>query len=174
MKKAIFFAVLSIVMLGLGFLLPRGGIAADASRYAFVDVAKVFDGYKKTQENDKLLQEEGTQKEKDREALVTEIRALKDELALLAEQAKAKKQELLDEKVRKLQEFDRDAKDELGQKRNKLVREIFQDIDETIQRYGERKGYDLIFNERALLYQSPKLNVTQDILNELNNNYKKP
>lgn len=173
MKKAVL--VFAVVGLMAGLFFPNLGADAGpaGSNYAFVDVAGVFDGYEKTKENDKDLQEEGVQKEREREALVEEIRALKDELVLLNDDAKEKKQEALDEKVQELQDFDRDAKRELGQKRNKLVREIFQDIDSVIQRYGERKGYDLILNERALLYKNKKLDITEDVLKELNKGYKK-
>lgn len=142
-------------------------------KYAYVDIAKVFDGYEKTKANDKVLQDAGKKKEEERDTVVREIRQLKDEVALLAEDAKAKKQESLDGKIRQLQDFDRDAKLDLGQKRNTVVREIFKDIDGTLQRYGERKGYDMVFNERALLFHSPKYDVTQDVLVELNKEYLK-
>ena len=155
----------------MAFFMTAGNAQAVAENYAFVDVAVVFDGYEKTKENDKKLQAEGEEKEREREQYVQEIRALKDELVLLSDDAKAKKQEMLDEKVRQLQDFDRDTKRDLAAKRNKLVREIFQDIDTVIQRYGERKGLDLIFNERALLYHSGALDVTQEVLKELNKEY---
>ncbi len=150
-----------------------GSLFAAAEKYAYVDVAKVFDDYQKTKDNDKTLQDAGKKKEEERNALMSDVKALKDELALLAEDAKAKKQETLETKVRELQDFDRDAKRELGEKRNKVVREIFKDIDDTVQRYGERKGLDMIFNERALLFHSQKFDVTQEILTELNKGYSK-
>ncbi|MBI3307120.1 MAG: OmpH family outer membrane protein [Candidatus Omnitrophica bacterium] len=151
---------------------PRHGHAA-GEKVVFVDVAKVFDEYQKTKDQDKILQEVGKKKEQERDAVVHDIRKLKDELALLADKAKPKKQEQLDGKVGELQNFDRDAKAELAQKRNVIVREIFKDIDDLVQRYGERKGYDMILNERALLFRSPNLDVTQDVLKELNQNYAK-
>jgi len=154
-------------------MLSQGVSYAAEASYGFVDVALIFDEYQKTKDNDEVLKQEGEKKERDREDLVKQIRAMKDELVLLSDEAKEKKQEALDEKVRQLQDFDRDAKRDLAQERNKLVREIFRDIDDVVQRYGERKGFDLIFNERALLYHSAKLDVTQDVLKELNKDYKK-
>lgn len=147
--------------------------AVFAANYAFVDVAKVFDEYNKTKDNDSVLKEMGQSKEQERENLVNEIRALKDELVLMNDDAKVAKQEALDKKIRDLQDFDRETKRELGERRSKLVREIFQDIDDVVQRYGEKKGYDMIFNERALLYHNPKLDTTAEILAELNKAYKK-
>lgn len=156
----------------MGFFLFSGLAAAEGEKYAYVDVAKVFDGYEKTKENDKVLQEAGKKKETERDAIVQAVRQLKDEIVLLAEDARPKKQEALDAKIRELQDFDRAAKLDLGQQRNKVVREIFKDIDDTLQRYGERKGYDMVFNERALLFRSGKFDVTQDVLTELNKSYK--
>lgn len=144
-----------------------------AEQYAFVDVAKIFDEYQKTKDNDEALKVVGKAKEDERENLVKSVRALKDELVLLTDDAKTKKQDELDGKIRELQDFDQAAKRELGEKRNKLVREIFQDIDTVVQKFGERKGFDMIFNERALLYHSGKLDVTQEVLTELNKGYKK-
>ena len=141
--------------------------------YVYVDVAVLFDEYQKTKDNDAVLKTLGESKEQERETLVKDIRGLKDELALLNDDAKTTKQEQLDEKIRKLQDFDQAAKRELGERRNKLVREIFKDIDDLVQRFGERKGYDFILNERALIYKNPKLDVTQEILKELNKGYKK-
>ncbi len=165
--------VKSILTAFIGLFIFTGLAAAEGEKYAYVDVAKVFDGYEKTKENDRILQEAGKKKETQRDTLVQTVRQLKDEIVLMAEDARPKKQEALDAKVRELQDFDRGAKLDLGQQRNKAVREIFKDIDDTLQRYGERKGYDLIFNERALLFHNPKLDVTQDVLTELNKTYKK-
>ena len=155
------------------FLMTAVPAFAAGEKYAYVDVAKVFDEYQKTKDNDKTLQDAGKKKEEERDAIVHDIRQMKDELALLSEDAKAKKQEALENKMRQLADFDRAAKQDLGERRNKVVREIFKDIDDTIQRYGERKGFDLIFNERALLYHHAKLDVTKDALDELNKNYSK-
>lgn len=144
-----------------------------AEKIAFVDVAKIFDGYQKTKDNDAKLQAAGKKKEEERDALVHEVRRLKDEQALLAEGAREKKQEAVDAKVRELQEFDAQARRDLGEQRNQTVRAIFKDIDEVVQRYGERKGMDFVFNDRVLLYRSNRFDVSKDVLDELNRNYQK-
>ncbi len=160
-----------LFFLTLGFFVTPA--LAQADKIAYVDVAKVFDGYQKTKDNDAKLQTAGKKKEEKRDALVLEVRRLKDEQALLAEDAREKKQEAIDVKVRELQEFDLAARRDLGNQRNQTVKEIFKDIDDIVQRYGERKGYDLIFNDRVLLYRSPRFDVSRDILEELNRSYQK-
>lgn len=141
---------------------------AKPDKIGYVDVAKVFDGYQKTKDNDAKLQQAGKKKEEERDALVHEVRRLKDEQALLAEGAREKKQEAIDAKIRELQEFDSAARRELGEERNKTVREIFKDIDELVQRFGQRKGFDMIFNDRVLLYRSSTYDITSEVLDELN------
>jgi len=160
------------VLLAAFVAIPGSAFAAE--KIAYVDVAKVFDDYQKTKDNDTKLQAAAKKKEEERDAVVHDIRRLKDEQALLGEEARAKKQDAIDAKVRELQDFDAAARRELGEQRNKTVKEIFKDIDEVVQRYGERKGFDLIFNDRVLLYRSSRFDVSQDVLSELNRQYKKP
>ncbi len=147
------------------------GFAQEGSKYAYVDVAKVFDEYQKTKDNDQQLQASGKKKEMERDNLVHEIRQMKDELALLRDDAKAKKQEVLDQKIKSLEQFDQGARQALGEQRNEVVRLIFKDIDDSVQRYGERKGMDLILNERALIYHNPAHDISKEIVDELNKNY---
>lgn len=170
MGEMVKFAMMGAMAVSL-FLQPPAEAAPE--KYAYVDVAKLFDEYVKTKDNDKVLQEAGKKKEQERDAIVQEIRRMKDEMALLSEEAKAKKQETIESKLRELQDFDTSAKRELGTQRNKVVREIFKDIDETVKRYGERKGIDMIFNDKALLYRNPEQDVTAEVLTELNKDYSK-
>lgn len=168
---------LSIFLLPTAFLFlsgpPISWAAAENEKLAYVDIAKIFDSYQKTKDKDKVLQDAGKKKEDERQGLVESVRQMKDEMALLTDEAKAKKEEAMEVKVRELQDFDRSAKRELGEQRSKAVREIFKDIDDTVRTYGERKGLDLILNERALLYHHAKYDATQEVLNELNKNYSK-
>ena len=166
-QKIGFVVLMSVIVFGLA---PK---MAQAEKIAYIDVAKVFDGYQKTRDNDSKLQGAGKKKEEERDGLVHEIRRLKDEQALLGEETREKKQEAIDTKVRELQEFDAGARRQLGEQRNQTVRDIFKDIDDVVQRYGERKGFDFIFNDRVLLYRSPRFDVSRDILEELNHNYQK-
>ena len=168
--KALLFGLIFAMTLSLG---GNTLFAAKEVNYAFVDVAKVFDNYEKTKENDRVLQEEGKKKEEERDAMVLEIRQIKDEMILLSDESKVKKQKDIAEKMKSLQAFDENTRGLLGEKRNEVVKEIFKDIDDVIQRYGEKKGVDLIFNERALLYHDAQHDVTQQVIDDLNKGYKK-
>lgn len=166
MKRNIFLSLI------IATALMAGGNAF-AAGVAYVDVAEVFDNYQKTKDQDLALKNIGEQKEKERAALVKAARALEDEVSLLAKEARQPKQEQLIEKKRQLEDFDREVRRQLGESREKVVREIFQDIDATIAEYGKAKGYDFILNDRVLLYRNPTLNITKDVLQELMKKYKK-
>ena len=148
-------------------------VLAAESKVAYIDVEKVFDEYEKTKKFDSELQEEGKGKQAKRDAIVAEIRKLKDEQALLSEDKKKQKQADIETKLKDLDTFDETARKELGEKRNGVMKEIFGDIDKLMRDYGQRKGYDFIFNERALLYKNSKYDETANVLKELNDNYRK-
>lgn len=158
-------------LMALSLLAGSTPLFAEGEKIAYVDVAKVFDAYLKTKDNDRTLQQSGKKKEEERDAIVHEIRQAKDELALLNDEAKAKKQDSMSNKMKELQAFDAQTRATLGEQRNKVVREIFKDIDDVIQRYGQSKQLDLIYNERALLYHSAKMDATQEITDTLNKEY---
>lgn len=154
-------------------LVAANSLFAADLKFAYVDIGKVFDDYEKTKKFDQQLQEEGKKKQEKRDALVYEVRRLRDEQALLSEDKRKSSQGSIEAKMRELEEFDGQAQKELNDRRNTVMKEIFTDIDDLVKRFGERKGYDLIFNERALLHKSANLDETQAILKELNDEYKK-
>ena len=163
----------SISIFLVGLMALSAPLRAEGEKFAYVDIAKVYDNYQMTKDNDRTLQEAGRKKEEERDALVHEIRQLKDEITLLNDSAKAEKQKEIEKKIGTLQDYDQDAKMELGDQRRTIVQDIFKNIDEAVNRYGERKGIDLIFNDKSLLYQNPKYDITEDVLQELNKEYTK-
>jgi outer membrane protein len=144
--------------------------AAYAKEYkmGYVDLARVFDEYKKTKESEKSLEDKGKVKEAERKKLVDELRKLKDEQALLSEKAKGDKQKVIDEKIQALQEFDKKAQGELMKERNDLLGGIMKDIEKVIALYAKEAGYDFILNSRTLLYGGDQYDVTNEVLTRLN------
>lgn len=163
------FGLLFVLMLGFS----RLSWAAAKEKFATVDIGKIFDEYEKTKKYDNEFQTEGKLKQEERDAIIHEVRRLRDEQALLAEDARRDKQAAIDAKMKELEDFDNEVRKTLGEKRNQAVREVFQDIENLMTQYGERNGYDIIFNDRALLYKDKRFDVTADILKQLNDRYKK-
>jgi len=144
--------------------------SADA-QVAYLDVAKVFDDYQKTKDQDALLQTAGEEKTEARETLVGEIRALKDEMALLSDDAKKKKEGELNEKIQALRDFDMSARRELEEKRAQMMQEIFEDIDKIVQETAKSKQLDFVFNQRVLVFAGDQYDITTDVAQALDKKY---
>ena len=162
------------LMVSIALVMPASLQAkSDALNIGYIDLAKIFDQYEKTKDSDKNLETEWQGRQSEIKELREEITRLKDELELLSESAKAKKQEVVDSKIKELQGFTKEIQDELTSERNEIVRQILKDIDTIINKYGESNGYDLILNERVLLYRAEGLDLTDKIVKILNDKYKK-
>jgi Skp family chaperone for outer membrane proteins len=169
MSRELTAGFLTILMV-LGMTFPA--FAAEM-KFAYVDVGEVFDNYQKTKDQDLVLKTAGEAKEKERNDLMAKIRSMEDELALLAADARAAKQEQLIEKKRQLEDFDRSVRQQLAEQRDKVVREIFQEIDVIVQDLSTKGGYDMVFNKRVLLAQKKSFDVTAQVSAELAKKYKK-
>lgn len=147
---------------------PASALFAEEVRIATIDLSRAFDEFKKTKEADKTLQAKGSEKKTERDKKIAEIKKLKDELELLSDKGRQEKQAVIDQKVKELQEFDREVRDSLRQERDQMVQEILREIDQVIKGYGDKNGYTLILNDRVLLYKEKTLDITNDVIQLLN------
>ena len=168
MRSSLLFSLIVIVLLSLTGI----AFAQSEGKIGYVDLSKAFDEYEKTKDFDKALEKKGELKQEQREDLVKDIRKMRDEIDLLNEKAKEKKEKDIEEKIRFLQEFDQDAKAELTKERDDMVRDILKEMNGVIQDYGESHGYSIILNERILLYGEESRDLTEEIIKILNDNYK--
>lgn len=150
------------------FALNCLSVSAEEIKIGYINLAKTFDEYEKTKQYDKSLEKKGDKQEKTRQKLVDEIKKLKDEMVLLSDKGKEEKQTIIDEKIKKLQEFDKETRDELRRERDDMVRDILREIDKVIQDYGKKKGYTVILNDRMLVYGNEAIDITGDIIDILN------
>ncbi len=169
--KKILYVVLAIVFLA-SLQAKAFSAVSSVGKIGYVDVAKIFDEYKKTQDLDKILEDQGVKKQTQRDKMVDEIRKLKDEMELLGEKAREEKQDQLDALLKKLQNFDQDARDELRKERDKMARDILKEIDTVIQEIGKKEGFTVILNEKMLLYYEETNSLTNTVLTTLNQRYK--
>jgi Skp family chaperone for outer membrane proteins len=168
MKKLAAAAVAVVFAAGLfsGVVVEKA--QAKDYKIGFVDLAKVFEEYKKTKEAEKALEDKGKAKEAERNKMVDELRKLKDEQALLSDKAKADKQTVIDGKIKVLQDFDRVTRDSLVKERNDMLGNILKDIEKIVADYSKASGYDVVLNSRMLLYGADQYDLTSEILSRLN------
>jgi outer membrane protein len=166
-------------MLVLGFVCAMvifglGSSAFAAGKMAYVDLSSTFDKYEKTKTFDQSLSATQQAKEKELEQMAGEIKALEDKMSLLSEKEKAAKQTEMEAKQKKLQQRTQEIAMDLRKERDDKLKEILQDIEKVVQAYAQKNGYDFIFNDRVLLYGTASADVSQEIIDILNSEYKQP
>ena len=166
MRKIVALTVVAMFVASMFFGVAQA--AAKEYKIGYVDLAKVFDEYKKTKDSEKGLEAKGKAKEADRNKMIEELRKLKDEQALLSEKAKSEKQLIIDNKIKALQDFDKTTRDELVKERNDMLALILKDIENVVSEYSKTNGYDLILNSRMLLYGGEQYDLTKEISSRLN------
>ena len=142
--------------------------AAEKDRIGYVNLSLVFDAYEKTKQFDKDLEREAEGKRNERTSIVNEVKRLRDEIELSSSDKRAQKQSQINDKLKELQTFDRDARENLRRKRDAMLREIIKEIDVIVKEYGDQEGYAYIFNDRVLLYKDENNDLSQMIIKRLN------
>lgn len=159
---------LRILGLVVSAVFLAGGTALAEAKIGFVNISQVFDSYEKTKQFDADLQKESESKRVQRDTMVNAVKKLRDEIELMAPDAREEKQRQMDQKVQELQAFDRDARLTLRKKRDDMIRDILKEIDTVIQTYGKEKGYDYIYNDRVLVFKKEQGDLSKEITDRLN------
>ncbi len=167
------FKAVRVLLASVFAVMIFSGIAAAEEKLAYVDLSKTFSEYKKTKDYDKILNDKTSAYESEREKKVNEVKQFQDKLNLLSDKEKQGKMPELEEKVKALQEFDRQRQTDLRKEQDEKMKEILKDIEDTVKLYAEKEGYSLVFNDRVLIYQKSNMNITDPIIAILNKGYKK-
>lgn len=154
------------LVLGLAFFvtLVLTSAASAADKLAYVNLSKIFSEYKKTQDYDKVLSDKEKTYTADRDRKVNDIKQLQDKMNLLSDKEKEAKKTDIESKVKDLQEFDRQKQTDLRKEQDEKMQEILKDIEDVIKKYSLSQGYTLVFNDRVLVYQDNKLDITNKII----------
>ena len=103
--------------------------------------------------------------------MIEKIRDAQGKLALLKESEKQKTQGDIDKQKADLIEFDKQKRTELAKQRDEKVREILLEIEKNVSEMAKKEGYDMIFNDRVLVYGDQGMNLTEKVLKGLNDSY---
>ena len=143
-------------------------LSAAETKIAYVSIARVFEGYQRTKNSDAVLEKKGKQKEAELEGRVAELKKLRQNLELMADDAKESKAREIEEKTDELQRFRNATARDLGRERDRIAKELLKEIQQTVEQYGTKNGFAMILDDRSLLYGQPAYDVTDEILNALN------
>ncbi len=145
----------------------------NALDFITVDIEVVFNEYQRTIDEEAELTREGEEKQRELEAKMREVEELREELDLLSERERETKQSELDRKMQELRQFDQRVRTDLSRRRDMVIRDILEEIDQAIQEYAQSEGHDIIFNSRALLFKQDGIDKTEDVIEFLNQRYEK-
>ena len=146
---------------------PRASAQAGV-KIGIVSVDRVFKEYKATQSKEAEFQKLAISKQADREKMVTEIRNLRDELALLNEENRGKQKQTIDQKLQALAAFDQQVRESLRDQREEAIGALLKEIEQVVTSMAKDKGYDLIVTDRAVLYRVDALDLTDPVISILN------
>ncbi|HUY26018.1 MAG TPA: OmpH family outer membrane protein [Candidatus Binataceae bacterium] len=101
-----------------------------------------------------------------------EVQSLKDEIEKKGMLMNPdQRSSLQDQYVAKAKDFDReykDARDELQQKDHEITAKIVHDLAQIIRGLGERDGYTLVLEKGSILWGSPSIDITDQVIRSYN------
>lgn len=145
-------------------------------KIAVVNTQEVFDKYLKTQEAQKKLNEEISKLEEQGKKMSEDLRTLQekyDKQRIFIDDKK-KEQEMLrqiEQKKAEIRQFIQSGQQRLDQKRQELTEPIIKEIDQVVQQIGKDEGFDLIVDKIATLYVNPRIDITEKVIQILNQRY---
>lgn len=162
--------LLAIAGLMVGCFLSTQAVA---KTIAVVDMEKVFEGYEKTKVERAALDKEQKEKEAEAKVKMDEINKIRDDAIVLSDEKKAAAEEEIRGKIRELQEFGQQSKQELFRKRDVIWQKLVDDIKAVIAKEAKEKEYSMVITKNVLLYNEDAVEITDVILEKVNATYKK-
>lgn len=168
------------------------GTARAAEDIAFIDMAEVFKQFYKTQLAQDQIRQQADDIKMEREEIEDEVKVMKEEIEVLrtdsrdetlSEDVRDNKRDQLEEKLVELQKKEQDMIDfeklrrqQMEQQNTRMTKKLFDEIHEVIVQYAKAQGFDAVIDRSAqsrigtdlVLYTSPKVDVTADVLAVLN------
>ncbi|KJJ83741.1 Outer membrane chaperone Skp (OmpH) [Candidatus Omnitrophus magneticus] len=156
-----------ILVISVGVFIAMPCFAKDM-KVGSVDLRLAFYEYEKSKGFDKELNEVTAKKTADRAKLVQIIQGIRGENEFASEEVKKQKQKEMDSAIAQLNDFDKNMRQELLNKKNAMFREVIDDIQKIVTAIGKAEGYDLILDTRNIMYSGEGLDLTSRVIKELN------
>ncbi|MGB5329378.1 MAG: OmpH family outer membrane protein [Gammaproteobacteria bacterium] len=91
----------------------------------------------------------------------------KNDSAIMSDEQKKKAEDNIIQNKRRFQFEQQSLKEDLQAKQRELLQELQVSIKDVIQAYGKANGYDFIFTDSSIAYASDAVNITEEIIKEL-------
>ena len=164
--------LLAITIFCLLIVFSAASLQAQA-KFGYVSSVKILATYQPALDAQKKLDTESQQvvdelKAKEEEFLSRQS-DLEKQSMLLSEAKKKEKAQELQNMYAGIQQFQAAKQQEMIKRREELLKPVYDEIDEVIQAFGDREGYDYIMDsvQGSLVYAKPEFDITDKILAEL-------
>ncbi len=146
---------------------------ADAGKLGYLDLSKIFYNYQKTKEFDAVLEQKNKDFEKDRNVKIEKLKEAQGKLALMVEKEQEKMKADVEQMRQDLIAYDQAQRTDLTKQQDEKTREILLEIEKVVSEFSKKEGYDLILNDRVLIYGDTTMDITDAILTKMNESYNK-
>ena len=117
------------------------------------------------------LQKQFGDREKDLRDLAKNIQEMeqtyKKDNAIMSDEQKKKAEDKIIQNKRRFQFEQQSLKEDLQARQRELLQQVQVSIKAVIKSYGDQHGYDFIFTDASIAYASDAVNITEEILQEL-------
>ena len=148
-------------------------------KIGYVDVQRVLADSKRGQEAKKEIETRGAELNQEFLKRQQEVKALKEELerkgTLLSEEARKEKEREYQKKVKELERFVKDSREELRQMEREVTTQILKEVEKIINELGKEKGYTLILEKQRsfILYAPEEIDLTDEVIKALDSKSQK-
>ncbi len=158
--------LLVVCLVVCGLIAPVG--YCKEIKVGYVDLRKAFYEYERTKSLEEELATLTEESQNKRNTMVEEITKLRDQAELLNGDKLKEKQKELDAKLAELQNYDREMRQTLLNKKNDMFRQVIDDIQKIVEGMGKKQGYDYIFDSRNIMFADEQFDLTEKVIAELN------
>lgn len=148
--------------------------------YAYVDAQKLLNGYKGMQAARKEYEVQVMSWRSNLDTLRNEmeerVREYETKKGKITTRELQLMEELIDAKHEQYVNFEQVVTEKIRGADQELTSKVLSKVNDYIKRYGEREGYDIIMAATQygnIVYAKDKIDITQDVLNGLNQEYEK-
>jgi outer membrane protein len=159
--------LLILILLFIGIRLE----AASLIKVAYVDISQVFDQFKETKIVTNKLNKEIEAEKKEIDRRQKEIEKLEKQLKeaiMLSEQEKARREAVILQKKKELQDYANKVKTDLLKKEQEQTQRIIKIIYGVIENIAVKEGISLVVDKSMVLFGTEEIDLTQRVIDILN------
>ncbi|MBF0589120.1 MAG: OmpH family outer membrane protein [Magnetococcales bacterium] len=166
---------LLVLLLSLTFGMAPWEAQSAAAKFAYVDMQKAMSKSNAAKHANSVLRKKLASKRKEEQSMERQIKSLKKQLEKLKKSGSisnpdkiATVQEKFRRKFRQYQRMVEDNRVVLEREDNRWTKKIFNNVREVTRVIGKERNYTAIFSKGQVLYHSPAIDITDEVIKRVN------